>query len=286
MEDLVEVLGLPVFAGIVGFAVFLAVFALREPILRRWDRDNAWLRGRFFKFSPEPRATEAWVALIYAGMIISPMILYALTLNWPIALALAIGVAFIPKLLLDRAWEKRRKQVDEQLPAAVLQMSNGVGSGMTLIQAIDRLAERSPEPIRTEFQIISNQWKHGADLVQAIEEAKARLDLPNFTLFSSALSTNQQMGGNVVTTLDRLAHSLEGIQEMQHEVMTATAEGRMSIKVLAAAPAIFLVLISFINFSGVILLFTEPLGRLLLGAAALLTGLGVLWAWKIVNADI
>jgi len=157
---------------------------------------------------------------------------------------------------------------------------------MTLVQAIDRLAERSPDPIRTEFRIISNQWKMGADLIQSIEEAKRRLELPNFSLFSSALSINQQMGGNVVATLDRLGSSLESIHEMQHEIMSATAEGRMSIKVLAAAPAIMLFLIAFIDFEAVIMVFTEPFGRILLGIAGMLTAAGVLWAWKIVNADI
>ncbi|MEM1164749.1 MAG: type II secretion system F family protein [Planctomycetota bacterium] len=270
----------------VGGGVGAAIIALQNPILSRWRQDNSWLRERLYQFSPEPAKTEQWVALIYIGIFLSFFVLLFLTLNVFIALALMIAVMFIPRMLLDRAWNTRKKKIDEQLPVAVAQMANGVGSGMTLVQSIERLAERAPEPIRTEFRVISNQWKHGSDLTQAIDEARRRLDLPNFNLFSSALSINAQMGGNVVTTLDRLAQSLEGIQEMQHEVLTATAEGRMSIKFLMAAPLVFLVLLCFINFTGVVLLFTEPLGRVLLGLALLLDAIGVAWAWKIVNADI
>ena len=262
------------------------IWALRREIVARWNADNAWVAGKLYQFSPEPRESKGYVILMYAAIFLSFFVLLFLTLNFYIAFGLMILVMFIPRWWVSRAWEKRRKLIDRQLPAAVTQMANGVGSGMTLVQAIDRLAERAPEPIRTEFRIVSNQWKMGADLIQAIEEAKKRLNLSNFSLFSSALSINQQMGGNVVTTLDRLGQSLEGIQEMQQEIMSATAEGRMSIKVLALAPFIMLALISFIDFGAVILVFTEPFGRILLGVAFGLTGLGVLWAWKIVNADI
>ena len=273
-------------AVLLGIAVATLLWALRGRVSSRWRRDNAWVASKLYQFSPEPRDPKPYVIGMYLAIFGSFFVLLFLTLNPYLAAALMILVAFAPRYFVNRAWEKRRKKVDEQLPAAVTQMANGVGSGMTLVQAIDRLAERSPDPIRTEFRIISNQWKMGADLIQSIEEAKRRLELPNFSLFSSALSINQQMGGNVVTTLDRLGSSLESIHEMQQEIMSATAEGRMSIKVLAAAPAIMLFLIAFIDFGAVVLVFTEPFGRILLGIAGLLTAAGVLWAWKIVNADI
>lgn len=275
-----------VVALLLGAAVALAVYALRKQVQAKWRADVAWVTNIMWRFTPEPKEVRPMVAGAYIAYtaLFAFLILFAPT--WWIGIGLWVVLLFVPRIAFDFAWQKRRKRIDEQLPGAVLQMSNAVGSGMSLIQAIDRLSERSEEPIRTEFRVISNQWKYGSDLIAAIEEAKRRLDMPNFSLFSSALTINQQMGGNVVETMQRIASSLESIHEMKHEVYTSTSEGRTNIKVLAAAPALMLGLISFIDAEAVGMLFTHPVGQIILGVAFGMTGAGVFLAWKVVNADV
>jgi tight adherence protein B len=165
-------------------------------------------------------------------------------------------------------------------------MSSGVGSGMTLVQAIERLGERGPEPIRTEFRIMANYWQMGSDFGSTIEEAKRRLALKNFTLFASAILVNQRMGGNVTETLDRLADSLESLETMRRDVHAATAEGRTNIKVLAVAPFLMLGLVAFMDAGAVGMLFTTTIGLTLLAIAFAMAGTGTVWAWRVVNADV
>ena len=157
---------------------------------------------------------------------------------------------------------------------------------MTLIQAIERLAERGAAPIKTEFRIMANQWGLGSDFTAVIEEAKRRLGLQSFNLFASAVLVNQRMGGNVTDTLERLAHSLESIDSMQRDVHAATSEGRTNVKVLMIAPLIMLGLVEIMDHQAVALLFTTALGGVLLGLAAILTAIGAIWAWKVAHADV
>lgn len=269
-----------------GAATGLLAFALRSPFRRRFEKDVAWLEHTLWRFSPTPKPARPYV--IWGYVAAAALLVLLVVLSGNVALSLAIwGVAVMsPRWWAKRAWEKRKEVVDEQLPEAVRQLSSSVGSGMSLAQAIERMAIRTPSPIRTEFYVISSYWKLGADFTTSIEDAKRRLELANFDLFASSLIVNHRMGGNVTDTLDRLAASLESIAQMKREVHAATAEGRMNIKVLAVAPAIILGLVSFMDREAVGMLFTRPMGQVVLAACVLLTVVGTMWAWRIVESDV
>ena len=273
-------------AVLFGLSALLLVWSLRQKLLERWSHDVAWVKLTAWRFTPEPVDTTRYVALFYAGAVAVLFLLLLVLPNKVLAIGLWIVLIVIPRVLVSRAWAKRRRKIEEQLPIAVRQMSSTVASGMTLAQAIERLAARAPDPIRVEFRIMTGHWQLGADFASTIEEAKRRLDLQNFNLFASAILVNQRLGGNISETLDRLAGSLESIEQMRLEVHAATAEGRTNIKVLAITPFMMLGLIALMDSQAVGMMLTRPFGHLLLAAAALLTAAGTLWAWKIVNANV
>lgn len=269
-----------------GLSFALLTYSLRDQLKRRFDRDVAWLAHTLWRFSPNPKAAGPLVAAYYAASVVFLLLLLATMSSPPLALIVWSVVFVIPRAWASRAWKKRREAINEQLPAAVRSLAGAVGSGLSLAQSIERMALRAPTPIRTEFFVISNYWKLGSDFTTSMEEAKRRLELPNFTLFASALVVNQSMGGNATATLNRLASSLEAIDSMQREVYAATAEGRTNIKVMAVAPFLMLGITSFMDREAVKLLFTTPVGQLILAFAVLLTLVGSLWASKVVSADV
>ncbi len=275
-----------VLAILIGGSIGLFAWAVRRDAADKFEQDNAYLQAAIWRFTPEPFESRPWVIGYYLVSIAS-LAFFLLVFPAPIVGLILWVIGFVlPKHVIEWRWEKRRKLIDEQLSPTVLQLSSSVASGMTLAQAVDRLAERAPEPIRTEYRVMANQWKHGADFTSTIEEAKRRLKLPNFSLFASALLVNQRMGGNVVDTLDRLALSLESIESMRREVRAATSEGRTNIKVLAVAPFIMLGIVALMDAPAVGLLFSTPFGWTLLTVAFLFTATGTFWAWRIVNADV
>jgi len=270
----------------IGVSCGMIVFSLRASCVRRFERDVAWLEHTLWRFSPTPKPARPYVV---AGYIVAAALLLALlifTRNPILSIIIFTVVVVIPRFYAARAWSKRKKLIEDQLPEAVRQLSSGVGSGLSLAQAIERLAIRAPVPIRTEFFVVSNYWKLGADFTTSIEDAKRRLELQNFNLFASAIIVNHHMGGNVTSTLDRLATSLESIARMRRDIYAATAEGRMNIKVLAVSPFIMLGLISFMDAGAVGMLFTEPVGQAILGVCVTLTAVGTWWAWQIVKSDV
>jgi tight adherence protein B len=273
-------------AALIGLSAALLVWSLRGRLAARWNYDVAWVEHTVWRFTPDPVNARRYVALFYGGAVLVLFLLLLLVPNKILAAGLWAILIAVPRLAVSRAWAKRRQQIEQQLPIAVRQMSSSVASGMTLAQAIERLAGRAPDPIRVEFRIMTGYWQLGSDFTATIEEAKRRLNLENFNLFASAILVNQRLGGNVSLTLDRLAGSLEAIDQMKREVHAATAEGRTNIKVLAVAPFGMLGLVALMDAGAVGMLLTRSFGHLLLAVAALLTATGTLWAWRIVNANV
>jgi len=270
--------------GGVAFSALLLAFG--GTLQRMWNSHVYWLTIQKQRFSPDPGPVRLQMGLIYFGVGLALIVLLVTIEQKPIALTLWTLTLLVPGWMINSSWAKRLKKMDEQLPGTILAMSNSVASGLTLVQAIERLAERAEEPIRTEYRIMANQWRAGADILTAIEEAKRRLNLPNFNIFATTIAVNQTMGGNVVDTLDRLAQALEQIAEMQHEVYTSTAEGRQNLLFLGIAPVPMLLLMLAINYDGTLMLFTEPLGRGLMMVSAGFYLVGYFWARSIINADV
>lgn len=282
MNDLVSI----VISAVFGASLCVLVLALRGSIMQRYYTDVAWAEASAYRFSPDRYDARRKIAIFYLALA-AMMALNVLFFPAPaVGAILVVALFFFPRLYVEQKWRKRRALIDAQLPQAVMQMASSVASGMTLPQALERLADRADMPIRTEFRIMNNQWKAGSDLPATFEEAKRRLNLPNFNLFASAILVNQRMGGNVVQTLEMLAKSLESIDRMRRELFAATSEGRMNIKVLALAPLIMLGLSYIIVPDGVKLMFTTTVGWIALGLAMTLTAIGAFWGWKIVNSDV
>jgi tight adherence protein B len=239
-----------------------------------------------FRFTSEPVNAEVWVAsgFIAAGVVLA--LLLAIAPNPLFAFFIWLALLFLPRVLVEVAWSRRRRRIDEQLAPAIASLCNCVKAGLTVVQAIERLADQAPAPIRTEFRIMANRYAYGVDLGRTLEEAKERLALQNFNLFATALLTSRELGGDVSETLDRISVSLEKLRQMRRTVAAHTSEGRMNIKVLLAAPVLILLLMCTVDAAGVGMLFSTPQGWCVLMAAGLLAGLGVFWASKIVSSEV
>lgn len=276
----------PVAVLLVGLATAFFVWWAKGPLERLYESDIEWLRASLERLQPDPPDARVIVWRSYLGMLVLLLATSALLRNPVIPIALIAAFRAVPKIAMQNAWTRHRKTVNAQLPESIHTIAGSVASGMTLAQALQRAATRTPYPIRMEYKIMSSYWAMGADFETTLQDARDRLKLPDFNLLSSALLLNHRMGGDVTKTLEGLASALEGIEVMRREVVTATADGRMNIRVLTFAPFIMLGLTSFMEPEGVKLLFTTPQGQVILVVCVALASAGIVWASKIINADV
>lgn len=269
-----------------GLAVGLACFGCRHLLWHKFLRDITWMHESSMRFNPNPGNARQRVLLLYGLLTLILIMLLFIAPNPIFAFVFWLALLWTPKWIADWAWKRRRKQIDQQLAPTIAAMCNSIRAGLTLVQAIQRLSEQGPDPIRSEFQIMANRYAYGADLAMTIRESKARLNLPNFNLFASALLLNREMGGDVAETLQRISQSLDRLRQMRQTVEAHTSEGRTNIKVLLVAPIFMLLLLSTIDPTGVGMLFSTPQGYAVLLVAGLLTGTGVYFAARITRSEV
>jgi tight adherence protein B len=273
-------------ATLAGLAAVLLVLGSGGMLAARLRADEAWLAETLKRFSPNVYPVQR-LAVAYNVVRLAVLIVLAVALGSVIAgVGIWLVLLIMPRRFVEIAWARRKRRIDEQIPLAVASMSNNIQAGLTLVQSIQRLAERAQDPIRTEFRIMANRYALGISLEQTLLEAKERLSLPNFNLFTTALLVNREMGGDVARTLDRISKSIEKLHQMHRTVEASTSEGRTNIKVLCAAPLIILLMLYSMDPEGVSLLFTTPQGLVLLSLAGLLTGTGIFWASKIIGEEL
>ena len=273
-------------ALLMGLAVAIAAWVGREALRRMYGRDQEWMRETYLRFRPEPINAPLYVAVYYAGFALWLAALWAVIPLWPVVVLIWVASLFVPRVYIAWQWRRRLAKIDVQIPPTISTLANSMRAGLTLVQAVTRISEQAPEPIRMEFKIMANQYGYGADMETVIRNAKTRLNLPNFNLFASALLLNREMGGDISETLTRISKSLDKLREMKKTVEAHTSEGRTNIKVLLVAPLLILGLMAVVMPRGVGLLFTTAPGWAVLLIVATLAGSGVYFAARITRSEV
>jgi tight adherence protein B len=272
----IVMLVLTVAAAYVGWA------PLRE-LIRRREREYDLIFRRALLLDVPPR-----MVTIVTGMVIVVLgfMGYALTRSVWGLLPLAFLGAMLPHTMIRYLRSRRLKRLEEQLVGGVQTLASGVRAGLNLTQSLALVARDGPNPLRQEFRHLTREYEYGISLEEAMRNAADRIGSADFRLLFAALQTHRERGGDLGETLDRIAESIREIQRLEGRVQTLTAQGRATARWLAVMPAVILAIMYLIDAGGVKMLFTEPVGNVLLGSMALLTFLGFLWIRKVIAIDI
>jgi tight adherence protein B len=100
------------------------------------------------------------------------------------------------------------------------------------------------------------------------------------------LLVQKETGGNLAELLDELARVMRERFQIYRDVKVRTAQGKLTAAILMALPLGMLIVMRTLNPSYVTVLFTDPLGPKLLGAAAFMQILGAVVIWKIVHIEV
>lgn len=149
----------------------------------------------------------------------------------------------IPLFWLKRKAAKKSAEFAAQLPEAIDLITRSLKAGHPTAVAISMVAREMPDPIGTEFGMVSDEVTYGSDLVTALKNLHERVGLPDLSLLISSVSIQSTTGGNLREILEGLSVVIRDRAKMKRKIKAISAEGRMSAMFLSAMPVIlFLVL--------------------------------------------
>ena len=263
-------------------AVWVGCRPLRDAILRREKLyDLVFRRALLMDISPRLITIGTGVIMFVLGFLA-----YALLRNIFAALFAGLFGALMPHWVIQRMRRRRLKKLEVQLVDGIQRLASGVRAGLNLVQSIGLVARDGPNPIRQEFTHLTREYEYGVSLDEAMVNAAERIASSDYRLLFAALHTHRERGGDLGETLDRIADSIREIQRLEAQVQTLTAQGRATARWLGAMPAIILGIYYLFDAEGVLSLFIQPLGNLLLAGMFILNVLGFLWIKKTIAIDI
>jgi tight adherence protein B len=152
--------------------------------------------------------------------------------------------------------------------------------------AVSMVAREMPDPIGTEFGLVSDEITYGSDLETAMRSLQFRVGHSDLHLFVTAIAIQSSTGGNLREILGNLSRVIRERIKMRRKVKSVSSEGRSAAMILSSLPILFFALIQVMvpNFYGE--LWNEPVIHIGLVGAAIWMMIGIAVMAKMINFKI
>ncbi len=186
---------------------------------------------------------------------------------------------------LEAIAARRLDEFVDALPGFFDRVRQLVATGNTLQQAFERANDHAPPAINRFVDPVISRLHHGASITDSIDLMAARLEVPELSMFATAVETNMRFGGRLSDVLENLVELLRDRTRIGRELRSATSETRTSTMILVALPLLVAGLIIAINPGYVSFFLTDPMGRTLLTGAVMLEITGMILARRLSNVN-
>jgi tight adherence protein B len=201
-------------------------------------------------------------------------------------LAVAAVASLAPYAWLVRARSQRQKKMAEQLADVLSILASSLRAGHGFLQSLDQVASEITEPSASEFHRVVSEIRLGRPIDEAMIAMADRIGSEDMRWAVIAVNIQREVGGNLAEVLDIVAKTVRERAYIHRQVRVLSAEGRISIAILAALPIGLFLYLAITNPEYVTPLFKDPIGQILLIAGGTLMGLGILVMKKMVRIDV
>ena len=201
-------------------------------------------------------------------------------------LLVAIGMGWIPFVVLGRMRRKRAALFAEQLPDALDLMRSALQAGHGLVGCFSLIADEFPDPIASEFREVAEEVRLGLPMRDALHNLTERIDNPDTPLLAVGLLVAQEVGGNLAEVLDNIGSTIRERFKLLRDVRVLTAQGRLSGMVLTVLPFILATAMTLLSPEYMAPVFREPLGHKMIAYVFASVFAGHLMIRRIINFQV
>jgi tight adherence protein B len=202
------------------------------------------------------------------------------------ALAMAFAAGFgMPVWLLKYLKKRREAKFLDAFPDAVDTIVRGVKSGLPLLDSMRIISLESPEPVRSEFRSIMETQAIGMPIGEACAKLFERIPVAEANFFGIVIAIQSKAGGNLSEALGNLSRVLRDRKKMKAKIQAMSMEAKASASIIACLPIAVMFLVYLTSPAYIELLWTHPMGRMMLAGSAVWMFMGVMVMRKMINFD-
>jgi tight adherence protein B len=252
--------------------------------LRRRQRLLVRIRGPRREPPPGPPSRRAQVLRLLPAAALAAAALVGGAAAGADGLVLLPAVTAAGLLVGRRALaSRRRRQALATLPDFLAALAAGLRAGGSVRQVVRVLAAETPGPLGEMVRGALRREDVGFSLDQIFDDLGRSAGIPAFRLLGVALAVQRRTGGSLAQILDTLVASLRERDQLTQEVQALTAQGRLSMWVLAALPLGLTVLLAVMDPAYLAPLWTTTPGHLLLAYAVVSLSVGLVLIRRMVR---
>lgn len=240
------------------FGVILLIFGIRQRKIEKISQKFLYLpkktdsnlmifvRDFFSNIFTREEGINRKNALILGGVVLCAFVLNSLflRLNFLLVLFLAIifGTYFVNLL--------RKKMItddfEKNFPEVLVIIHGAISAGSNVEQALNDCVNFVSGILKIELKKITKAMEIGDDLQKVFDASYRRLPFKNYYFFLTALAVSINSGARLKEILSRLSQITTRAKAIEKKKNAMTSEVRMSSKITAAIPFVFLILMKFI----------------------------------------
>ena len=203
-----------------------------------------------------------------------------------VAAGAGLAGAAMPFVWLFHKRSKRMRRFEEQFPEALDLLSRAIRAGHAFQASMGMVADELAAPVGVEFKKAFDQQNFGLPLRDALNELSQRVPSMDVRFFVTSVTIQRETGGNLSEILDNLARVVRERFKIRRQVRVHTAHGRFTGYVLLALPAALAMGLMYVNPENMKLLFTEPMGRMMVMIAMVMQTIGFFWIRQIIKIEV
>ncbi len=186
----------------------------------------------------------------------------------------------LPGWLLRNLRLRRAGKCEKQLMDTIILMSNGLKSGVDLVQCLELVHRDMQPPISEEFGLCLKNYQLGTPLEKALEGIQERVPSYLLSYLIKSVVIQRSVGGNLTKIFDRIVEIIREESKLVEKTAAMTAQQRIQGVIVGVMPWVMLVIMFLFQPGPMESFYFRPLGAAILVFCTIWIGIGM----KIINS--
>jgi tight adherence protein B len=196
--------------------------------------------------------------------------------GWLLAISLALTAFLLLRSAMSAMANTARRRLALQIPHILESLASGMSAGLSFQQSVAFASNELPEPSAGLMQRLKFRMDLGHPVEVAVRTLTEAHSEEALALAIDGIILQRQFGGDLIAHLEEAAALLHERLELEQEVRSITAQGRLSGWVVGALVPVSAVILLTFNPQYINILFDTFIGQLVLVTVILLQLVG--WA--------
>lgn len=278
----------------VSFCVFIGVYMWADKVIDFMQAKSLGSRAEILRLldlmfvEVDPKKITILLLLLSFGLgsavflLLLPNVFLAVVLG---AMVTAAGWT-VPLALVKMIYDRRCNLFVDQMVDGMTIMANGIKSGLSVTQSMERVVDNLGQPISQEFALVLSQIRIGRSVEEALIEMGERIPRPDVQMFVTSINILKETGGNLAETFATICMTIRERQKIEKKIQAMTAQGLTQGIIITLVPIALLIVFSIVNPGYIRPLFNTTFGLIILFVMFALQITGGIMIRKIVKIKV